>query len=213
MKTLVFSDTHLTKKFNQQKFGFLAQQIKKADQVIMLGDLWDGFFISFDDFINSNWRKLFPLMKKKTIYLYGNHDPKVWSDKRVNEFCKKATVDYEFKVGKAIYYCVHGHELLKHVDGYIPFVRNKYFAVFSSTFYNAGSWLLKESFWISALVQNKRLIKYQQKFLSEKVLVTGHTHVQQYIPGSYLNPGVNSYGLLQCAWIDESGVKFVRERY
>jgi len=76
MKILIFSDSHLADKFDPAKFRLLKSIIKKADRVVINGDFWDSWSCSFDQFILSEWQKLFPLLKqKKTIYLPGNHDP------------------------------------------------------------------------------------------------------------------------------------------
>ncbi|KUK82735.1 MAG: Metallo-dependent phosphatase, partial [Microgenomates bacterium 39_6] len=87
MKTLIFSDTHLTDRLDPKKMAFLKKIINKADQVIINGDFWDGAFISFDQFLSSPWQELFSLLKKKqTIYIYGNHDKKERCGKGVSLF-------------------------------------------------------------------------------------------------------------------------------
>jgi len=65
MKILIFSDTHLTSKFDQEKFDFLKKIVNSSDRVIINGDFWDSWFTNFDDFVKSRWNKLFPLLKKK----------------------------------------------------------------------------------------------------------------------------------------------------
>ena len=65
MKTLIFSDTHLKTKFEQKKFNFLSNIIDDADAIIIAGDFWDGYYCSFDEFVNSEWSALFPLLKEK----------------------------------------------------------------------------------------------------------------------------------------------------
>ncbi len=83
MKTIVLSDTHLYEEFDEKKFNFLKRIISKVDRVIINGDFWDSYICSFSDFINSPWKKLFPLLKtKKTVYIYGNHDKKSLTDKK-----------------------------------------------------------------------------------------------------------------------------------
>lgn len=71
MKTLIFSDTHLTKKFDLKKFLFLKRIIESADQVIINGDFWDSWFSDFNGFLKSGWKDLFHSLKEKeTIYIY-----------------------------------------------------------------------------------------------------------------------------------------------
>lgn len=68
MKTIVFSDTHLINKFEENKFQFLSALIASADSIIINGVFWDAYMVSFDAFIKSRWKDLFPLLKeKKTI--------------------------------------------------------------------------------------------------------------------------------------------------
>jgi len=67
----VISDTHLTNKFNENKFNKLRSIIESSDKIVLNGDFWDGYATDFEDFYNSKWSALFPLLKsKKTIYLF-----------------------------------------------------------------------------------------------------------------------------------------------
>jgi len=101
MTILVFSDTHLTHRFNKKKFLFLSRIIKKADKVIINGDFWDGHISSFHRFINSKWSMLFKLLKqKKTVYIYGNHDRKEYCDSRVSSFSTIQTTHYKINFNK-----------------------------------------------------------------------------------------------------------------
>ncbi|MGE5327781.1 MAG: metallophosphoesterase [Thiobacillus sp.] len=112
-KILVISDTHLSKKFDQDKFDYLKKIIKECDKVIINGDFWDYYwFTDFDDFINSEWRQLFPiLLEKEAVYVYGNHDPKDKCDDRVNLFSVLQTDRYDLNIGKSVYRFEHGNRL------------------------------------------------------------------------------------------------------
>ncbi len=75
MKTIIFSDAHLTNRFDEPTYRFLENMILSADKIIINGDFWDGEVVSFNQFINSKWQKLFPLLlERKAVYIYGNHD-------------------------------------------------------------------------------------------------------------------------------------------
>ncbi|KKP50689.1 MAG: hypothetical protein UR42_C0024G0015, partial [Candidatus Roizmanbacteria bacterium GW2011_GWA2_33_33] len=50
MNILVFSDTHLYLPFDGKKFNFLKKIISDSDQVIINGDFFDDYMISFDEF-------------------------------------------------------------------------------------------------------------------------------------------------------------------
>lgn len=111
MHTLVFSDTHLTHKFDPKKYSFLRHIITQADRVIINGDFWDHWGTSFDNFIHSEWRKLFPLLiEKQAIYIYGNHDPEVVNGS-VGLFCVKAATELTTQIGQEFFRFTHGHLL------------------------------------------------------------------------------------------------------
>jgi predicted phosphodiesterase len=117
MNILVFSDTHLYLPFEQKKFDYLKKIIEPADQVIINGDFFDGYMIRFEDFVKSEWNKLFPLLKsKKAIYIYGNHDQKILSDQRVNLFSVKQTEQFKLKINNKIFIFEHGQQLRKTLD-------------------------------------------------------------------------------------------------
>ncbi len=96
MKKLIISDTHLTN-FNKRQFIFLQDLISSVDQVIINGDFWDSWCVSFEKFVNSKWQDLFDLLlEKNTIYIYGNHDPKDLNDERTSLFAVKSCDSYQF---------------------------------------------------------------------------------------------------------------------
>ncbi len=128
MNILVFSDTHLFLPFDQKKFNFLKKIISESDQVIINGDFFDSYMISFNDFINSPWNQLFPLLKKKkTVYIFGNHDQEKFSDKQTSLFSMKQAVEYRMKINNETYIFTHGQQFRKTPDLFIkrffkPFV-------------------------------------------------------------------------------------------
>lgn len=113
MKTLVISDTHLTHKFDQQKYNYLSSIISSADRVIINGDFWDSWFTTFDQFIISKWSQLFRLLKEKnTFYVLGNHDDLDKIDDRAKFFCKGFGKMCQINSGNKKLKIVHGYELL-----------------------------------------------------------------------------------------------------
>ena len=120
MNILVFSDTHLYLPFDQKKFNFLKKIINEAEQVIINGDFFDDYMISFDDFINSPWKDIFPLLKeKKAVYIFGNHDQEKFSDKRLNMFSVEQTSKYYLKINNITFIFVHGQQFRKTADLFI----------------------------------------------------------------------------------------------
>jgi predicted phosphodiesterase len=120
MTILVFSDTHLYLPFDQKKFNFLKKIINDSDQVIINGDFFDDYMISFNDFIKSPWNQLFSLLKKKkAVYIFGNHDQEKFSDKRIGLFSIKQTSEYRIKINNKTYIFAHGQQFRKTPDLFI----------------------------------------------------------------------------------------------
>ncbi|MEK7522571.1 MAG: metallophosphoesterase [Patescibacteria group bacterium] len=128
MNILVFSDTHLYLPFDIKKFNFLKKIIIGSDQVIINGDFFDDYMINFEDFINSPWNQLFPLLKKKhAVYIFGNHDQEKFSDQRLNLFSDVQTSSYRLQVTSYKFIFTHGQQFRETPDLFIkrifkPFV-------------------------------------------------------------------------------------------
>lgn len=135
MKILVFSDSHLTHKFDQELFDYISNLIKDVDQVIINGDFWDGYLTTYKKFIKSRWNQLFPLLKsKKTIYIFGNHDKKKFMHNNHDLFSVKQSDYYEFKSGNKDFFVSHGHLISPTYDNAI-FLRNPMFVRFLYRFF------------------------------------------------------------------------------
>lgn len=110
MKILVFSDTHLMLPFDQKKFDFLKKIISDSDQVIINGDFFDSYMNTFDEFIKSSWKQLFPLFKEKeAVYLFGNHDLKKVSDNRTGLFSVSQKNRHQLIFNGKKFFFEHGH--------------------------------------------------------------------------------------------------------
>ena len=217
MSIFVFSDSHLTNKFSKRKYNKLVSLIEKADQVIIDGDFWEGLIITFDQFINSEWKKLFPLLKaKKTIYIYGNHDHKGLSDDRVYEFCDQALHEYELKTPTKTYFFTHGAEFLypKQPDVSVlkrDHPRQEAFMtdVQRIIFFIFGPHILPKSF--NFIDKEKRA----QITSLDNILVCGHTHRPLYQPDlNFIDIGFFNYGYANYLLIDNQGnFEIKSERY
>jgi len=118
---VALSDLHLTPFFNRKKFECLASIIRSADQVAIVGDLWDGHLCTFEEFVRSPWNKLFPLLKEReTLYLPGNHDPLEWCDERVNLFSVHQEEAVDLQVGEFHLHLEHGHRILPEIQTLTP---------------------------------------------------------------------------------------------
>lgn len=121
MKTLIFSDTHFSSRFDQSRCNYIASLINQADQVIINGDFWDMYQSSFDQFFNSSWSQLFPLLStKQTVYLFGNHDPQSQSDERIKTFCQKTGLSHILESGNKKFFIEHGDTYVPRVDYHYP---------------------------------------------------------------------------------------------
>lgn len=212
MKYLIFSDTHLTPKYEPKKFATLKEAIEQSDRVIINGDFWEGMSYKFEDFVSSEWSKeLFPLLKKKqAVYLYGNHDSDNLSDEGTGLFSVKQLKQFNFKSGPNTYYVEHG-DLILHFPSFPPLVRNcleiiehAIFSIFGKNFVHSA---YKRS-------NNRMKEKIEGRFKSKEFLITGHTHCLEIdLESHYINSGFNNFGLSQYLFIEDGKVTAVEKRY
>lgn len=217
MKTLVFSDSHLTHKFDPEWFDYIKKLIKSADQVVINGDFWDGYLTTFDRFCKSEWKKLFPLLKKKNaVYVLGNHDKAEFMDDRVNLFSNFQTLKHVFKSGGKNFVVQHGH-LISPADDTRFIFRNP---EFTRPIYQVFVYL-KENFsffekLVNTLFQNKKDAKQLaqiKKYVAKKhkkntFFIFGHSHIfdndskLQFVSCALKNKEQYSYVLITDGKID-----------
>ncbi len=208
LNTLIISDTHLTDIFDERKYNFLKKLINECDQLIVNGDFWSSYSCNFQDFISSKWNILFPLMlEKRTIYLFGNHDPEESMDKKMDKFSVEQGYfkDIQFK----------GHTI--HIEhGHNPYNKNqlKILNKLLTRKLHIDSLLrkpLENSF--NHFVFDHGLHKYleprnnslKRKLLqnNNRINIVGHTHVaEDDIQHNFLNSGFINYGLAWYVLID-----------
>lgn len=190
MKTLVFNDTHFSNKFDSELFDYIAKLIKSADQVIINGDFWDAYLTTFDAFVTSEWRRLFPLLKAKhTVYIFGNHDKKEFMDERYSLFSDVQTMKHTLKSGENTFVIEHGHLLAPTYDARWLFKNN----IIVRPFYKLLIALLEKV----TIVRNiQRLFEYSAGYkklghfidgVSKKIsantyYVFGHAHIHVFVP-------------------------------
>jgi UDP-2,3-diacylglucosamine pyrophosphatase LpxH len=219
MRTVIFSDSHLTNRFEKDKFEFLADLIQKADQVIINGDFWDGEIIYFKQFINSKWKKLFPLLQKKTIYLYGNHDAIALSGKDVMKFCRVAKREHRLKVGKYTLVITHGDEIVP-----LEFAHNLFHnsGILSTPLQFLYPWaermcikLFGKYFFRIYRVFNRKMKRYAKIHLKKnEILVCGHTHCAEFsVEKQFINEGVVRHGLAQYLLVEDDAFRLIDTTY
>lgn len=214
MRTLVFSDTHLSDRFEEGKYAFLKKLIEQYDRVIINGDFWDGHLVTFDTFINSPWKGLFPLLKSKgTIYVYGNHDRREFSDERVNLFSASQHITYELKEKGRTYVFEHGNHTLPSIDERLPLPE----AVFS---FSTRLYTMVEKF---ITQKTKKTTRFWGAFLNNNLkkrnknshfAVFGHTHYAEFDPGhNFAVTGFIQHGLAQFLVIEDGVISAHTEWY
>lgn len=190
MKVLVFNDTHLSDKFDQELYDYIVNLVKKADKVIINGDFWDGYLVSFDAFMNSRWSDLFPILKKKNcVYITGNHDKPEFMDERVICFAEQVVEQFTLRQSGNTFHFQHGNGIAPTHDRHKIFQNPIYLRFVYSFFTN---WYLKLDRYIKiyaiheyykALTQLKAFRNHVQRFklanLKSKnhYFIFGHTHL------------------------------------
>jgi len=207
MKILVLSDTHLGLRFEEKKFKLLKSLIKSVNKVVINGDFWEGYKINFEQFINSHWKLLFPLLKsKKTTYLFGNHDKKLYSNEKTSLFSDLQAHQYKMKLNGNVLVFEHGNRLCSLFDETHP----KFYEIIKKTnilgrlhemmVRKFGSKILKLLF----SSQNEIIkAKIKKELKNGEIFVCGHTHAAEFdIKNNFLNSGIIMHGLAQYVLID-----------
>lgn len=208
MRILVFSDSHLTDKFEEKKYLFLKNLIQQSDRVIINGDFWDGQLTTFSEFINSDWKKLFPLLKnRKAVYLYGNHDLKKFSDNRTKLFSNLQDDFYRLKIDGKNYIFEHGNRILPMIDEILPRWVCKYTTIIAGFFlvnFPPLKFILKK-----AGQKMKNIVK--KRYKNGEIVVCGHSHWADFDPGNqYVNTGYIENGNAQYLIIENG--KFIPKK-
>jgi predicted phosphodiesterase len=221
MKILVIGDTHLSK-FEENKYNFLKRIISAADRVIINGDFWDSWFITFDEFINSDWKRLFSLLLSKgTIYIHGNHDPSELSDNRVFRFCVSSSDSYDTKINGIKYHFEQGYRILREVEK--SFILNTYFSFIkkSPKFFLMVIKKIESVifFFFPKMKYDNSIGRRNNAILKEKcnknvINVFSDTHVQEVdLDNNFANTGSIEYGHASYIVIDEEGLELKEEEY
>ncbi len=218
MRTLIFSDSHLTERFEPKKLELLKKIIAPVDRVILNGDFWDGHETTFDKFVNSKWKEeLFPLLKsKETIYIYGNHDLKELSDERRALFSNKALDNFQLSTNNFQFYIEHGHQVIPTIDlKWKWIVSNK---LIVRAFQDYNGFLLKIiglKYKFFDKFNNRKMKSWVKENLNDnEIYVCGHTHyAEKDLVNRYLNSGFIDDSFAQYLVISDNDIELHYERY
>lgn len=211
MSLLIISDIHLGKRFDKNKFNYLKNLVSKYDEIILNGDFWDYYSVSFDDFVNSEWNKLFPVMEDKTIYIYGNHDQEKWVDSRVKLFSKKQTNKHELIIKDKRYIFIHGHTI-----GHTGLPHNIFFIkIFRISRLNILALMLDYLIAVVSKNEYKDIETFAGNLEENEILVTGHKHIPTInLDKKYAVSGCVLFGKSSYLEIGERGdIKIIDEKY
>ena len=214
MKTIIFSDTHLTDVFDESKFLYLRRIISSADKVIINGDFWKGTVVDFDDFADSKWNKLFPLLlSKQAIYIHGNHDDSFLKQEPAL-FAVANMKEHTLKTMKYTYQITHGDKLT------MPNLINKSFTILQRTIdrklkthklsemkQQNRTKLFGYPKFKGNIIFNNKIAKNGLKLSEGEILVCGHSHVPTFdIENQYINDGFVDFGMAYHLEITSDGV-------
>lgn len=213
MKILIFSDSHLSIPFEEKKCTFLKKIISEVDQVIINGDFWEGFVMTFDEFIDSPWKELFPLLKaKNAIYLYGNHDKESFSDERRSLFSEIQGYRHELTVGKKTFIIEHGNRLFPTPDEKnASRLSRKIISTIINALERTVLKICGKKYLAFILRKSNSIIK--KKLVKElgpnQIFICGHTHSAEFQEdATFINSGFIKHGLAQYLIIDDGKVRF-----
>jgi len=222
MKTIIFSDTHLTRRFNLRKFMFLANLIKDADRVVINGDFWDNTYTDFDGFINSKWKLLFPILKsKETIYLYGNHDRDWQVDDRARLFSDYQGYEYQINNGYYELLITHGHTIREGLERLNRLYGIRRFKKLGQFIFEIIEWLgvklvrrFGKNIFPHRFLDNRAIKAHAITLPPGQYLVCGHTHLAFFKPGNqYINTGSIRFGHAHYLELTGKTLKLHRWRY
>ncbi len=218
MKTLIVSDIHLGPHYDQRKYTYLQKLFSSVEQVILNGDFWSIGFGSFDDFVKSRWKQLFPLLlKKKTIYITGNHDKGEWMDERISQFCTQVVESFSFTEKDETFFITHGHTLVSSrlpiPASFVLFIRNSKIEYLVEYFEQFLVYLTGTGY-VRFFTKSANQVALERNLNTNQYLIMGHTHLPEHNrDAKYLNTGAIRFGYASYAVVENGKISLVLERY
>lgn len=217
MRTVVFSDTHFTNRFNQVQCDYIVKLVESVDKVIINGDFWDGYLTSFDAFLEAWQPLLAALAQKDTIYILGNHDSTNFTDERARQFAQVVDDEYALVIGKRTYHVTHGHHHSREFDVKHPRL-TKFFGWMYPLYPVArsapivGGWLNNLDNQVKKQLELELLGFARAHYTPNHWQVFGHSHLPLELPSAgYLNPGSFTLTTARYIVIEDSGHQLVAE--
>jgi len=216
-RIIIISDTHLGCENDLNKYDYLENIISEADKIVINGDFFDNYECGFDDFMNSDYRNLFPLLlEKDTVYIYGNHNLKRFSDADVLNFSKYQTDRFFLTIGEKRYVIEHGHLITPSLEQEYPYLfANRAAIKFGRMIDSVGTFIENEDYFERYKGQNEDLKNWAKTNLMEnEYLITGHTHLAEIdFDNHFINTGLIRYGYANYLQIFNGEETLVSEEY
>ncbi|MEI7578647.1 MAG: metallophosphoesterase family protein [bacterium] len=201
MKTIIFSDTHLKQHFENKKFQFLKTLCENADRIIINGDFYDGYYLSCDQFLQSKWQQLFPILKtKQTVYIAGNHDPLAEISNKALVFATQIVAKYQIVLNEKTLVIEHGNRVFKSKVERFPFLNNFFTRyvneMLDAIIFNPNLPKFLKNLERKKLQRDNAKIKkiILPKIAANQIFVCGHTHLAEFLPEqNFINTGYIDY--------------------
>lgn len=146
----------------QQFFDFL--DYVGTDELIILGDLLEGWELDIGDVVSKNIDKLDRLAVMNVVYVHGNHDSQIGflanAGQLFHPFFSKVSKPFTRKINDKLFYFCHGHEFDEANKSPYPgfgHILSILTAIYED---NLGSPKFKDGRYIESV-----LVKYGEKFM------------------------------------------------
>ncbi|GAB4218741.1 MAG: hypothetical protein Fur009_1280 [Candidatus Microgenomates bacterium] len=226
MLYLIISDLHLKYFDLNNKINYLKNLFSSFENIIIVGDLFEGYYWSFQETVKKFYFLFEILKSKNSIYLLGNHDEIVEKDIDLAKiFFKFVGYEYFLKLdnNKKIL-LFHSHKIFPAIDSYL---KTRYLPKYITSFFlNLIGYYKKHKQRAEFYLNNKNvLIENDTKKLLKKIdkkfpnrdfwIITGHTHNPVILKEKkYANCGFVDFGFSSYIVINDKGdIKLYCENY
>lgn len=146
---------------------------------------------------------------KKTVYIQGNHDKQIYTNKHVELFSNYQTTSYKKIIGKTEYIFEHGNSILPAIDDLFNIKLSPIIQKPVRTIHDYLVKKYKKEFLRFAFKRHNQKIKrkLQKSLEKNQVYVCGHTHFAEIDrENQFMNSGIFRSGLGQYLIIEENKI-------
>lgn len=203
MEYLILSDLHITNNDSLKKVQFFLNLIQNYQNIILNGDFYESILNTPDEIINGKFKPFIEALKaKNTYYIYGNHDPKVFSEKLAKYISTGQGRYLKLVLGKNKYHIEHGDRL--HMEHH---PKNNLYKRLRLKFDN---FLEKNLDFIVQIIGNnwngivRKNLEKDDLIKKDEIFIYGHTHHKIFdLTNKIINGGFNNFGKSSFVVINE----------